>query len=273
MTYLELLPSLLKTFQFKKCDIDEVLACHFSCDKSDLVTLSDSALQEKLPKILSDLDKMKQGTPLAQVLGQVSFYGYKFSVNNHVLIPRQETELLVDRVIKRFSALDRQVIFDLCSGSGVIGISLQKAFPDSTVYLVDISPKANQLAQRNSENLKVSPKILEGNLLEPCHGLKANLVVCNPPYISKGEYGALERDVKDFEPKIALTDNSDGLEFYRRLSVDLPKYCQSKAAIALEFGYRQKVDLLKIFSRKPFINLQFEKDYAGHDRFLFLEIE
>lgn len=255
---------------------EELLCDLLNCSRLQLYTQLDYPLTvQELAKAENWLQRRMRGEPLAYIYGKVNFYGCLIEVNSSVLIPRQETEILVDKVVQSLKNqnLQGKIFVDLCCGSGCIGIAVKKQFPDLTVYLSDISTEAIELAKKNGALNQLEFFYLTGNLLEPFHGLKFDYLVCNPPYISKKEYDDLDKEVKDFEPSIALIGGETGLEFYQRLSQELPYYLNSKSQVWMEIGYAQGGDVKKIFNSHNWIKKTVENDWAGHDRFFFLENE
>jgi len=221
------------------------------------------------------LKRRLNGEPLAHITGQISFYNCLIQVTPQGLIPRQETEILVDHIAKilQHQDLSGMKLWDLCCGTGCIGIALKKKFADLTVTLSDISAEALALAQANAECNQVDVRCLQGDLLAPFKGEKAHFIVCNPPYVSEEEYQQLETSVKLFEPRLALVGGLTGLEFYRRLADEMPYYLESAAKIWLEVGYQQGEEVKKIFENQPWTHQQLFNDWAGHHRFFFLENE
>ena len=219
--------------------------------------------------------RRSQGEPAQYIHGQVEFFGCNIKVDRHVLIPRSETELLVEKITLALQKQDlsNKVMWDICCGSGCIGIALKKRFPELSVTLSDISPQALALARENAKINEVEVEFLEGDLLKPFIGRKAHYIVCNPPYIAEAEYPELDREVKDFEPKVALVSGKTGLEVYQRLAAELKEYLYPQAKIWMEIGFRQGNALIKEFSSPYWKQCLFEKDLAGHDRFFFLENE
>lgn len=210
-------------------------------------------------------------TPQVYKDQEMEFFGLKLHITPDVLIPRLETELLVEHVLKRLEGKSGRVL-DLCSGSGCIGLSIKKNRPDLQVILSDISENALELSKKNAKENRVEVEFVLGDLRIP-DGV--DFVVCNPPYVSLEEYRELDSSVKDYEPKIALTDDSDGLQFYRRLACELPAKMNSHALLFCEIGFNQKDSILKIFEASalsPWHSLQVLKDYSGHDRFFFASI-
>ncbi len=227
-------------------------------------------LETELESIRQGLKRIVKGEPVEYIIGEVEFYHCVIEVNSNVLIPRPETELLVDQVCKMNL---NGVVWDLCTGSGYIGIAIKKACPNLHVSLSDISIGALTIARKNVERNNVEVECFQGDLLEPFKGRKADVVVCNPPYVSLQDYLELDGSVKDFEPRLALVGGEDGLEFYRRLKEELPDYLNTGAKIFFEIGANQGPAVLALFSTSCWKKTRIEKDWAGHDRFFFLEFD
>lgn len=221
------------------------------------------------------LARRAKGEPLAYIHGEVTFYGCQLLVNKNVLIPRPETEILVDKIVSQLTGHDLQgkVLWDICCGSGCLGIALQKRFPDLRVILSDLSPEALAIAKQNAERNEVSAEFRQGDLLEPFKEEKADYFVCNPPYIAEHEFSGLDKEVSQHEPKIALVSGPTGLEIYRRLAHDLPTHLSSKAKGWFEIGYSQGEAVKALFKGAVWTSARIEKDWSGHDRFFFLEAE
>ncbi len=239
-------------------------------------------MQHDRPLIEPEMAQMREflkrsvaGEPIAYILGEVEFMGCRIKVTPNVLIPRQETEILVDLALKKI--MDKippnGVFWDLCAGSGCIGLGIKKACPELCVVLSDISPQAIALAEINAAHNHLSVQCRVGDLLQPFLNEKADFVICNPPYVSKKEFSELDRSVRDYEPSLALLAGCDGTDFYDRLSDELPRFLNPGARVFLEIGYAQGAVVQEIFAKSPWLNCQIKKDWAGHDRFFFLEIE
>lgn len=213
--------------------------------------------------------------PLAYIHGQTEFYGAIIRVTPAVLIPRQETEILVDLIARQLEGLDLKgkVLLDLCCGSGCIGIALKKKLPDLHVVLSDCSFEALEVAKDNAQKNLVEVEMLQGDLLEPFSHRKADFIVCNPPYISEGEYPELDDSVRLFEPKLALVAGESGLEYYERLAKELPLHLNASAKVWFEIGYRQGHAVNALFSGDIWKEQKVQSDWSGHDRFFFLQID
>jgi release factor glutamine methyltransferase len=265
----------------KKCSrfrrvAEEIISHVLHLKRLDLYMQFDRPVQElELEKMRALLKQAAKGEPIEYLTGEVAFYHCMFSVTKEVLIPRPETEILVDqacRTLKKESSQEKTV-WDICTGSGCIGIAVKKACPDITMCLSDISKEALEVASMNAKRNEVQVELLQGDLLAPFSGRKADVVFCNPPYISSKEYLTLDPSVKDFEPQIALVGGEDGLLFYKRLSEELPAYLNPNAKIFFEISTGQGKAVLSLFSGKGWKNRRVEKDWAGHERFFFLEFE
>lgn len=221
------------------------------------------------------LKRRAKGEPIQHIRGNVEFFDCTFKVNNEVLIPRQETEILVDRIATLLAKeeLTGKVLLDLCCGSGCIGISLKRRLPELYVILSDCSPQALAIAKENAEANGVEVEFCEGDLLNPLEGRLFDFLVCNPPYVSEKEFEDLEREVRDFEPKIALVAEDEGLAFYQRLALELPKGLNPGAKVWLEMGCKQGEAVAELFKESPAKQMQVLQDWSGHDRFFFLEFE
>lgn len=256
---------------------EDLLSHILKCKRLDLY------LQYDRPLIESELICMREfikraasHEPVDYVMGEVDFFGCRIGVDRRVLIPRPETELLVDLVIKKIRSepnLNEKKILDLCTGSGCIGISLKKNIPEINVVLSDCSAEALYWAKENSLKNQVEVEIYKGDLLEPFQGQKLDFVVCNPPYVSRAEYLALDSSVRIFEPKIALEGGERGTEFYERLAKELPLILNPKALVFFEIGSGQGKQLQDIFSAPIWISKQVHLDWSGRERFFFLEMQ
>lgn len=241
----------------------------------DLYVQFDRPLQEsELSSFRTNLLRRSKGEPYQYISGEVNFFDCKFFVTRDVLIPRQETEILVDKIAKRLAgeSLDDKVLWDICCGSGCIGIALKKRFPQLTVVLSDLSIEALAVATRNAAENEVDVVFRQGDLLQPFDGEKAHFVVCNPPYISEDEYRTLDVEVRNFEPKLALVAEDKGLVFYKRLARQLKKFLHPQAKVWLEIGHLQGQAVKEIFEEAQYSELQLLQDWSGHDRFFYLKM-
>ena len=229
-------------------------------------------------KILMEFNKKMEllltGEPLQHILGYEYFYGYKFFVNEDVLIPRPETEELVANILSYYDdyfANQQVVLCDIGTGSGAIAISLKKEEENLHVLASDISEKAIAMAKRNAENLQADVKFFVGDMCEPFieRKIKVDILVSNPPYIPNEE--EIEHSVKDFEPHLALFGGDDGCKFYRIIFERSKEMLKEKSMLAFEMGYDQK-DRLTSLAKEYFPKSRIEvlKDMNGKNRMLFI---
>lgn len=255
---------------------EEALAHALHMKRLDLYMQFDRPLNaNELATCSGLLRRRAKGEPLSYIRGNVQFLDCHLTVNPHVLIPRQETELLASRVIQDLAGINLhgKVLWDLCCGSGCLGIAIKKRYPEIDVVLSDVSPEALAVAKENADRNGAAVRFLLGDLFEPFGSSTADFVVCNPPYVSEAEFVSLDKEVKDFEPRLALVAEDDGLAFYRRLAVALLRYLHPGGRAWLEIGYRQGNDVKGFFPCPPWRKARLEKDFSGRDRFFFLEIE
>lgn len=255
---------------------EDLIAAAFKLNRLDLYLSYELPISEsEIEKIRQLIKRRGQGEPTPYILENVEFYGCKLKVNADVLIPRQETEILVDTIVKYLEthSLIGKKLLDLCSGSGCLGLSIKKKFPELDVVLSDICPKALQVAAKNaiSNGLEVSFK--QGDFLAPLRGESFDFVVCNPPYIDLATYEVLGDEVKKFEPKLALVGGVNGLEFYERFANEGVSFLKPQGHVWFEIGFDQGKSVSQLFQKAPWKNLKLAKDWAGHDRFFSLEIE
>ena len=211
------------------------------------------------------LKQRAEGKPLQYVLGNTEFFGYEFDVDQNVLIPRFETELLVDKLLAYISQ-DSKVL-DLCCGSGAIGITI-KLQKGCDVTLTDLSEGAVAVTNKNAKKLDADVKVLHGDLFEKVEG-KFDLIVSNPPYIPTQDILGLDSNVKDFEPTMALDGGQDGLDFYRAIVAQSPDYLSDNGLLAFELGIGQMDDVIEL-SKDNFDLVARVKDYNGIERIVIL---
>lgn len=259
-----------------RLQVEELLADVLDCSRLDLYLQFDHPLSENELNLLREkLRKRAKGEPLGYLLSKVEFFTCTLKLSPDVLIPRQETEILLEKIVEKLSLidLDGKYAWDLCSGSGCLGIALKKTLPLLDVTIADLSCSALEVAKANAQANQVELSFLQGDLLKPFLQKKADVVICNPPYISVQEYMHLDKEVRDFEPRLALVGGASGVEFYGRLAAELPEFLNSGAKVFFEIGAGQAEAILKLFHQSHWRNRCIEKDWAGHDRFFFLEFE
>lgn len=216
-------------------------------------------------KLSAIIGERLTGRPLWYIIGDVDFYDCKIKVDERALIPRPETEILAQQVVGAVEEGDK--VLDLCTGSGCIAISVAKHCRDMNIHVTaaDVSDAAIMLAKENANFNSVNVNFIRSDLFDNVHG-RFNLIVCNPPYVKTGEIPLLQKEVKDFEPRIALDGGEDGLEFYRRLSSEITRYIVRGGMLLLEVGEGQAKEVLKLFEKRKYAMIV--KDFSGAERFL-----
>ena len=235
---------------------------------------------EDMPKELemqyiAGIDRMLKGEPLGHVLGYEWFYGYQFEVNEHVLIPRPETEELVANILagydEFFADSESVCAVDVGTGSGAIAIAVKKEEPAILMMGTDISQDAIQVAQENAKKNQVSIPFIAGDMLQPLieRNLKVDILISNPPYIPSEE--AMESSVVDYEPHVALFGGEDGLKFYRIIFESCKQVLKERSMMAFEMGWNQG-EAMSALVEAYFPEARYEilKDMSGKDRMLFV---
>ncbi|MCQ2513129.1 MAG: peptide chain release factor N(5)-glutamine methyltransferase [Lachnospiraceae bacterium] len=211
------------------------------------------------------IEQRVQHIPCQYITGTCEFMGYELMVNPSVLIPRQDTETLVEEVLKVLPGNSK--VLDMCTGSGAIAIALQRFRPDIHPTAVDISEDALDVARANGKARHCLIDFVKSDLFEALNPAeKFDLIVSNPPYVSDSEYEELMPEVKDYEPALALKAGEKGLDIYERLIGQAPEYLNEGGLIALEIGCSQAEDVSKLMEQAGFTDINVVKDLAGLDR-------
>lgn len=220
-------------------------------------------------ELQESIQKIKDGFPLQYITHNQEFMGINFEVNQNVLIPQPDTEILVENTIRLVlgnKSLENQEnskkttqILDLCTGSGAIAISLKKYLPDVKIFASDISEKALEVARKNAKNNNVEIEFIKSDMFENIHE-KFDIIVSNPPYIKSEEIEKLSKEVQN-EPKLALDGGKDGLKFYKIISKEIKNYLKENGTLLMEIGYDEANEVMKLFENSTCI-----KDYANNDR-------
>ena len=219
-----------------------------------------------------NIEKLTKGVPLQHITHRQEFMKMDFFVDENVLIPRPDTEILVEEVIKIAQKYNSPRILDLCTGSGAIAISLKKFVPNADITAVDISEKALEIAKRNADKLEAKINFVKSDLFDKLDNKKFDIIVSNPPYIRKDEIKKLSEEVQK-EPKIALDGGEDGLDFYRIITEQAINYLKTGSFLCFEIGYNQKNDVIKIIEdEQNYKNTYCKKDLYGNDRIIITQV-
>jgi len=262
----------LKAAGIDECDNDARLLLEFVCDTDRATLLSHperSVSSEEEERFLSFIERRAARIPLQHLTGTTCFMGLDFKVNENVLIPRFDTEILVEEALKYRNDGDR--ILDICTGSGCILISLLKYSNGCEGLGVDISKDALEVATQNAEAIlsdkedETSFSFIHSDLYENVSG-KFDIIVSNPPYIPTDVIDSLMPEVKDHEPIIALDGKNDGLWFYERIIERIPDFLSPGGHVLFEIGYDQGEAVMKLLNDRGFTETEVVKDYAGNDR-------
>lgn len=227
-------------------------------------------LGEALEMARNALSRRVQGEPLQYVLGEAWFYGRRFHSDSRALIPRQDTETLCEAAILRILPGRRRVL-DLCTGSGIIGITLALERPMCAVTATDLSPRALSLARENAAELGAEVDFKQGDLFEPVWGERFDTILANPPYLTGREMLALQREVRA-EPQIALFGGEDGLEFYRRIAMGVQEHLLPGGTVLVEIGMTQAAAVQALFAQYlPGAQIGVIRDLQGLDRVVWVQ--
>lgn len=263
--YLEELKVLFAEKGIDESDAEWLVSVKTGVARSELANCDAVLVPSKVREMDAVAGERMGGRPLWYILGDTEFYGYKIKVDERVLIPRPETELLAELAIKTVE--DGNKVLDLCTGSGCIAIAVRREVKDKeiTVTAADISAEALELAKENAKANLAEIKFIESDLFEKVRG-KFNLIVCNPPYIKSEDLAGLQSEVKDHEPVLALDGGKDGLDFYRRLAAEAPKHLVRGGTLLMECGAGQAQEIVKLFNKFDYTMIS--RDYNDVERFV-----
>lgn len=277
MTYRECYEQGCRTLQaagIEEAILDARLLLEAVCgtDRNDLLVHGEQPVAPQAEeKYLNWIRQRAEHIPLQQLTGEQDFMGLTFSVNEHVLIPRQDTETLVEEVLKELH--DGMRVLDMCTGSGCILLSLMHYSNDCEGLGVDLSAEALEVAERNVLKVLTPEKaehvqFLQSDLFEKLED-KFEIIVSNPPYIASAEVEKLMPEVRDHEPRMALDGTEDGLYFYRRIIEEAGKHLVSSGMLFFEIGYDQGQAVSELMRAQGYREVQVVQDYAGLDRVVF----
>ncbi len=278
MTYRTLLNKAIKRIELTELETEAAkwLLMHVSnlTPAQFYLAFNEEVTPEVEARFMSGIERYLNYVPIQHIIGYQTFYGYDFIVNEDVLIPRRETEELVEQVLYYYDDHFQGQKIDLCdigTGSGCIAITLSKEEPNLNVVAADISAKALVVAKQNNDKLGANVRFFEGDLLSPLKGMKFDIIVSNPPYIPNQEDVA--KIVKTHEPNIALFGGDTGLIFYERILKDAKNYLKDKGLIAFEHAYDKRQELYDLAKHYyPQANIIQLKDLSGKDRMTLIEV-
>lgn len=253
----------------------QVILCHIlQVDRLYLIINKDIILtSEQILEYRKLIEKRFCGAPVQYITGIQEFMGLEFYLEEGVLIPRPDTEILIEKVLDSIDKDGKYNIIDIGTGSGAITVSLAKYIQNSYIYSIDISQKALNIARKNAMKNNVMSKIsfLNGSLFKPLEDIgiseKIDILVSNPPYIPTRDIDNLQIEVSKFEPKLALDGGEDGLDFYREIIDKAPRVLKNNGLIALEVGHDQARRVIELMEeKKKYVNIEITKDLAGIER-------
>lgn len=233
-------------------------------------------LNKEMPKevkrqLIDDIAEHGTGRPVQHILGYEWFYGFKLKVTKDTLIPRPETEELVEHFLKNTKETTALRILDIGTGSGAIAIAIKKKRPQYEVTATDVSSKALAIAKENAVTNEADIRFLKGDLTEPVKQEQFDVILSNPPYIAEEEREVMDQSVIDYEPSVALFAENSGLKMYERLAEEVKPLLSPNGKIFLEIGYRQGKAVKQLFERAfPEAEVLKETDLSGHDRLIIV---
>ena len=236
-------------------------------------------LEKSIENIFAkQIQKLKQGYPIQYITNKQEFMKLDFFVNENVLIPQPDTEILVEEIInilKNQISNEKINILDLCTGSGAIGISIVKYIENAQVTMTDISRKALEVAEKNAKNNKVIDRcnFIKSNMFEDIINKKYDVIISNPPYIQSSNIKQLDKEVQA-EPIIALDGGKDGLDFYKIIAKKAYNFLNDNGILALEIGYDQKENVIKLLKeQEKYVDIYSKKDLSGNDRIVVCKLQ
>ena len=265
--------SILKEHNREENVANILLKHHLGNSNSEFyMNMREFIAEEIIANFKKDIQEhIKTGVPVQRLLGYEYFYGEKFKVNEHTLIPRPETEELVDLLIKTYPEETTNSFIDLGTGSGIIAITLAKHFKNARIYGSDISKEALLVAKENAKNHKVDVHFIEGDFLEPVikQDLKIDVIVSNPPYIDYADLPSLSDTVRDFDPHQALFADKQGLGAYEVIMQQIQQLNENPKEVYFEIGYEQAEALIHLYAKHlPNYHVTVKKDINEKDRIL-----
>ena len=262
-----------KKIESPRTNAELLLASILNCKRLDLYMMFDRPLGEsEISKYREYLRRRSDFEPLQYILGKVEFYGLELMVNPDVLIPRPETELLVEAVINKMATINYPKILDIGTGSGNIAIALAANLPDAEIASLDVSESCIEIAKRNSESLHLRERInfrcKDIFTMKEGEYWNYDVIVSNPPYVSKIDYQKLQKEIIDYEPDFAVTDFSDGYRFFKKIILLSKNILKSGGYLFFEIAEGQSGKVKNIFLENGLRNISVLKDYQGISRII-----
>ena len=268
IVFSEMQTKLRQSERFDKSDMEWIVATILGKSRTEIKLLS-SVSEKEYREIMRACDRRAKGEPLSSIFGFVEFYGLKFDVNKRVLSPRIDTEVLVEEALKKIKANKLEKVLDLCTGSGVIAITIAKLSP-CKVDAVDISKQALSLAEHNAKKNDVKVQFIHSDLFKELKkSKKYDIIISNPPYIKSEDIEKLDSEVKNYDPRLALDGGADGLDFYRKIISQSKSYLTQGGYLFFEVGYNQAEDVEKIMKENGFALVVRVKDYNKIERVVY----
>ncbi len=262
-----------KEIQSARINAELLLAHLLNCKRLDLYLRFDQPLGEnEVEQYRQLIARRGKYEPVQYIIGSTEFYGLQFEVNPSVLIPRPETEILVETVINNYKYSDKIKILDIGCGSGNIAVALAKNLPDAEITTIDVSEEALKIAQANAirnEAGNIKFQLADINSDQLFQNNKFNVLVSNPPYVSGQEFNSLQKEITMYEPRNAVTDDEDGLRFYKRISEFANQYLVDGGSLFYEIGAGQSDDVKSLMIGNGFTSIQIIKDYQKIDRVIY----
>lgn len=272
--------SFLQSHDYEPQIAERLILYHTGWSRTMLFAEYRTPLSQQIwEKFQQDIKRAANGYPVQYITEAETFYGRTFCVNNHVLIPRPETEELIEIVLKELNELENEGAFthpsivDIGTGSGIIAVTLKLECPSSDVTAIDLSKDALQVAMKNAEKLGANIAFVHGDLLAPmiAEGKRVNVIVSNPPYVRESDRGQMKENVLLHEPEMALFAGDDGLDIYRRLVEEIPEVITTPGLIAFEIGHGQGEQVATLLrntlrSLTDQLNIQIVKDINEKER-------
>jgi len=259
-----------RSFESPRLDVELLLARVLKLDRIGLIVESERPLSSSELSAFRDLFKRRRGgEPIAYLLGEREFFGIKFKVDRRVLIPRPDTERLVEVALERTQLKNMHGgALDLCTGSGCVAIAFARARPTWSVTAVDISGDALAVARDNALRIGAvrNVRLLQGSLFEAVSGERFDLITANPPYIPKDELRVLPVDVRDYEPHLALDGGSDGLDFVRAIADAARAHLNPGGVLAMEIAFDQGERAKQVLTQHGYEAIELARDLAGRER-------